>query len=129
MVKDLLEKVDRVGVMIDGFQLAEDLYLLNSSGEDTLYSVLVRYSSYFGAYFLVDARYEQAAIDRISEFCEDNALTGVYQTYEEIVDDLSDEDLLTFGVRDAVDNYVENNCLASDSDYRIFMNIVDIKQL
>lgn len=129
MIKELLEKVDRVGVMIGGFQLAEDLYLLNSNGEDSLYSVLVKYNSYFGAYFVVDARYEQDAIDKVAEFCVDNELTGMYQTYEDIVDNLTDEDVVTFGVNDAVDSYIEDNRLIYDSDYRIFMEIVDMKQL
>lgn len=122
MFEDILKIAKEIKVVDGGFELGSSAYLLNSENEDKLFKVSLGTGTAFCAVFFADAANEQAAVDRVVDFCENNDYKGFYTEYSDL-----EEEAERAGVAD-VDQYIEECGLtvAGNASHYIDLQGVDL---
>ncbi len=105
MYQEILKAVENIKAVDGGFELGSLAHLLNSENEDNVYKVSLGTGTYSLATFFVDAGNEQAAVDRVVDFCEENGYAGLYTEYDELVEEAESDNV-------DVDQYIEECGLA-----------------
>lgn len=121
MFDEVLKGTGYIKAVGGGIGLGDNQYVLNSESEDNMYKVYLGTGLPHLAIFLVDAKNEQDAVDRVVDFCEDNEYTGLYTEYLDLEEESGRE-----GVED-VDKYIEECGLTVAGNSCHYIELVSIE--
>ena len=122
MYEAIMDNAESIKAVEGGYELGSLCFLLNSECGDRVFKVSLDTGTINLAVFIVDARHEQEALDRVIDFCEENEYDGLFSEYTELEEEAYEEDM-------DVEEYIEECNLTCGGNSCLYVGLRGIEEL